>query len=84
MKCSAITIREAIEMAREFCPVKIVFNSIVLYDDYDYDENEPHMNVVPNRIWQFDKYIVTSMNIEIVEFHHSIITMQGEYMEEVD
>lgn len=79
MECSAITIREAIEMAREFCPVKISFNGIVLYDDYYFDENEPLMNVVPNRIWQFDKYIVTSMNIEIVEFHHSIITMQGEY-----
>ena len=82
MDYSAITIREAIDMAREFCPVKIVFNGIVLYDDYYFDENEPYMNVIPNRIWQFDKYMVTSMNIEIVEFHHSIITMQGEYRED--
>lgn len=84
MKNSEITLREAIEKAEVFCPVKIIFNGIVLYDDYDYDENEAPMNVVPHRIWQFDKYIVTSVNIEIVEFHHSILAMQGEYVDEVD
>ena len=91
MKCSEITLREAIERADVFCPIKIIFNGIVLYNDYDsdvevedgvYGEVKVPMNVVPDRIWQFDKYIVTSMNIEIVEFHHSILTMQGEYREE--
>lgn len=85
MKCSEITLREAIESSDIFCPIKIIFNSIVLYNDYDGDadgETEVPLNVIPDRIWQFDKYIVTSMNIEIVEFHHSIITMQGEYREE--
>ena len=90
MKNSEITLREAIEKIDLFCPIKIVFNGIVLYNDYDSDvevadgiwgEIYPPINVVPDRLWQFDKYIVTDINIEIVEFHHSIISMQGEYKE---
>lgn len=89
MTCSEITLREAIEYVDKFCPVKIVFNGIILYNDYDedlpeiedgiYGENKPPMDVVPDRLWQFDKYVVTSINIEIVQFHHSVVTMQGEY-----
>ena len=91
MKCSELTLHQAIKRVDCFCPVKIIFNGIVLYNDYDSDieiedgifgENDAPLNVVPNRIWQFDKYIVTSVNIEIVEFHHSIVTIQGEYREE--
>ena len=84
MKCSEMTLRDAIERADVFCPIKIVFNGVVLYNDYDGDadgEDKVPLNIVPERIWQFDKYIVTSMNIEIVEFHHSILTIQGEYRE---
>ena len=89
MTCSEITLREAIEYVDKFCPVKIVFNGIILYNDYDedlpeiedgiYGENKPPMDVVPDRLWQFDKYVVTSINIEIVQFHHSVVTMQCEY-----
>lgn len=89
MKCSEINLREAIEKLDTFSPVKIVFNGIVLYNDYDediieiedgvYGENRLPIDVVPNRLWQFDNYVVTSINIEIVEFHHSVVTMQGEY-----
>ena len=85
MKNSEITLRWAIEYTDQFCPAKIIFNGVVLYNDYDGDENgesDIPLNVIPNRIWQFDKYIVTSINIEIVEFHHSIISMQGEYRED--
>lgn len=88
MTCSEISLREAIEYVDKFCPVKIVFNGIILYNDYDseieiedgvYGENKPPMDVVADRLWQFDNYVVTSINIEIVEFHHSVVTMQGEY-----
>lgn len=86
-----ITLREAIEKVNAFCPVKIIFNGIVLYNDYDseveiqegvWGENDIPLNVIPNRLWQFDKYVVTSINIKVVEFHHSIINMQGKYIEE--
>lgn len=89
MKCSEITLREAIEKIDAFCPVMITFNGIVLYNDYDenvieiedgvYGENKAPMDVVVDRLWQFDNYIVTSINVKIVDFHHSVITMQGEY-----
>ena len=89
MKHSEITLIEAIEFISRFSPVKIVFNGIILYNDYDentieiedgvYGENKPPMEVIPDRLWQFHKYIVTSLNIEIVHFHHSVVTMQGEY-----
>lgn len=91
MKCSELTIRDVLGKIDVFCPVKIIFNGIVLYNDYDSDiqieegvwgEIDIPLNVVPNRLWQLDKYIVTSINIDIVEFHHSIVTMQGEYKED--
>ena len=86
-----LTLRGAIEKISVFAPVKIIFNGIILYNDYDSDvevneglcgETDMPINVIPNRIWQFDKYIVNSIDIEIVEFHHSIVFMQGEYQEE--
>lgn len=82
MKCSEITLREAIEKTNNLSPVKIIFNGIVLYNDYDDEgdgECEIPLNVVPERLWQFDHYVVTSINIKIVQFHHSIIIIQGEY-----
>lgn len=82
MKTSEITLREAIEYVDQFCPVKIIFNGIILYNDYDSEDDGEYdipLNVIPNRIWQFDKYVATSINIEIVEFHHSVVEIHGEY-----
>lgn len=89
MTNSEISLREAIKYIDKFCPVKIIFNGIILYNDYDedaieiedgvYGENKPPMDVITDKLQQFDNYIVNSINIEIVEFHHSVITMQGEY-----
>ena len=94
MEVSEITLRQAIEYVDRFCPVQIIFNGIYLYNDYGedvivievledgdkvYGENRPPLNVVADRLWQFDNYIVTSLNIEIVDHHHSVVKMQGEY-----
>lgn len=88
-----LTLRGAIEKIDEFCPIKISFNGIVLYNDYDsdvetkdgvYGEVGVPIDVIPSRLWQFDKYIVNSINIQIVEFHHSIVEIYGEYQEEED
>ena len=89
MTYSEISLREAIEYIEKFSPIKIVFNGIILYNDYGddvieiedgvYGENKLPMDVIPDRLWQFDNYVVTSINIEVVEFHHSVITMQGKY-----
>ena len=90
MKCSEITLYEAILYVNDFCPVKIIFNDMILYNDYDseveiedglYGEVTTPLDATPHRIRKFSKSIVTSINIEIVDFHHSIITMHGEYKE---
>ena len=89
MTSSEINLREAIEYIEKFSPVKIIFNGIILYNDYGedvieiedgvYGEVKLPMDVIPDRLWQYDKYVVTSINIDIVDFHHSVVTMQGEY-----
>ena len=88
MTYSEINLREAIEYVDKFSPVKITFNGIILYNDYDSDveikdevfgEVKPPIDVVADRLWQLEHYIVTSINIKIVDFHHSVVTMQGEY-----
>jgi hypothetical protein len=93
MAYSEIILREAIEYVDSFCPAKIIFNGIILYNDYDseveiekgvWGEIHPPLDVIPDRLWQFDKYIVTSINIEIVDCHHSVVSMQGEYITSED
>ena len=89
MEYSEITLCEAIEKVNVFCPVQIIFNDIYLYNDYGedvieieenvYGEDKPPMAVVPTRLWQFDNYIVTSLSIEIVDYHHSIVKIWGKY-----
>lgn len=85
---SEISLKEAIEMISGFSPVKIIFNGVVLYNDYDsdveveegvYGEVLPPSNVIPSRLWNFEKYVVTTLNIEIVDFHHSVVTILGGY-----
>ena len=88
MKQSEITLIEALSMLDGFAPIKISLNDIVLYNDYDsdieiepgvYGEVKPWQEVVMDRLWQSKDYIITSINVEIVEFHHSIIAMRGRY-----
>lgn len=90
MHDSEMTLYDAIRYIEGFCPVKIIFNGIVLYNDYDsdveieegvYGEIAPLSVVIPDRICNFKNSIVTSVNIEIVSFHHSLVTMWGEYKE---
>ena len=93
MKCSEITLRQAINMIEAFCPVKVVYDDIELYNDYDsgrvietledgtevYGERYPFGKATLHRIWGLEDRIVTSINIEFVDFHHSIITLKGEW-----
>lgn len=92
MKCSEITLREAINMTEIFCPIKVVYDNIVLYNDYDsgrviaelkdgtkiFGEQFSPMLTIPMRMRGLEDRIVTSINIEFVDFHHSIITLKGE------
>jgi hypothetical protein len=87
MKCSELTLIKAISMVDNFLPVKILYNGEVLYNDYDseveideelYGEEYPPMKIIPFRIRGRENNIITSIDIEIVDHHHSIIRLQGE------
>ena len=88
MKQSEITLIEALSMLDSFTPIKISLNGIVLYNDYDseveiqpgvYGEVKPWQDVVMKRLWQSKDYIITDINISVVQHHHSIISMRGRY-----
>ncbi len=93
MKQTEITLDEALKIVDEFCPIKIVFNNCILYNDYDdeipcgqdaeeelmYGEVHPPMKVVPDRLYKYSDYVVTSIKIEIVQHHHSVVTITGHY-----
>lgn len=96
MEISEITFMEALKMVKGFCPCKVVFNGIELYNDYDSNrvievdekgaiigENKPYLSVVPERLWQYDHYMVTSIKIDIVDYHHSVISMEGYFEKEI-
>lgn len=84
-----LTLREAIEIIEPFCPIKITFNGIELFNDYDdvdysleqFDKEKDFIDLLADRLWRFDDYLVTSLNIKIVQFHHAIVEMEG-YMKE--
>ena len=75
---SEITFIEATQMVQDFLPVKILFNGIVLYDDWDFDESlAPTVDLLSQRLWQADRYLVDEINIKMVDFHHSVVSMRG-------
>jgi hypothetical protein len=87
MKCSELTLIKALSKVDIFLPVKILYNDEVLYNDYDseieideelYGEEYPPMQIIPFRIRGYENKIVTSIEIEIVDHHHSIVKLQGE------
>ena len=87
MKCSEITLCEAINMIEILCPIKVVYNDIELYNDYDsdkviedeiYGEVLPPALVIPMRMEGLENRIVSDIHIEFVDFHHSIVTIKGE------
>ena len=80
---SEITFIKAVQKIQDFLPIKILFNGIVLYDDWDLDETlAPTVDLLSQRLWQADRYLVDEINIKIIDFHHSIVSMRG-HIEEV-
>lgn len=78
MKCSEITLREAINTTGVFCPIKIIYNDTILYNDYDGGEQFSPTLVIPMRMEGLEDRIVTDIHIEFVDFHHSIVIIKGE------
>jgi hypothetical protein len=79
---SEITVFEAIKNLEYFSPVKVVFNGIVLYDDWNFDEVNPPLEVLRERLWHYENYVITYIEVKIVSFHHSFVYLHGELREE--
>lgn len=92
---SEMKLHEIIGKIELFSPIKITFNNLELYNDYDstqlqesiagyyyYGEILPSIKVVPERISSYRNSIVESIEIEFTEFHHSIVRIKGKYIEE--
>ena len=91
MKQTEMTLDAALKIVDGFCPVKIIFNNCILYNDYDdvvhcgqdaagdlvYGEALPPMDVVPKRLYRYSEYVVTSIKVDIVQYHHSVVTITG-------
>ena len=83
-------ILEVLEDLRRFSPIKICFNDLELYNDYDstkelepgvFGEHLPPMMVVPQRLTSmFENYdvYVTKIDIRIEDYDHSIVYLYGE------
>lgn len=97
MFVSEITLEDIIKNIEAFCPVKVSFNGVVIYNDYDsdivvdefdgnkvYGELYPLSKVAPSRIEEFKDYVVTYVNIQITDYHHSIIDIYGKSVNETN
>lgn len=87
MNAYKMPILDVLENIKAFSPVKICFNNIVLYNDWDVNdanctgESEPYDIAVPERLKDvLDNYDVwvTKFEVIIVDYHHSLIYMAGE------
>lgn len=89
-KNSQLSITDVLELIKGFGPIKIVYNNVVLYNDYDsteeskdgiIGETEPYQTAIEKRLYPMLKdnnIIISSVEIKIVHFHHSIVYLTGE------
>lgn len=89
---SQIELWEAIKELDSMNPIKVIYNKQVLYNDYDsttvlevlpdgekvYGERTPPDIAISVRFPELLNKRVYNINIEIVEHHHSILTIIGE------
>ena len=89
MNVSELTLEDVIDTIQFFCPVKVSFNGDVFYNDYDdMEENEDGicgevlpLTSVKHRIGSFKKSLVHDIHFSVVDFHHTVVSITGEYIE---
>ena len=88
MKCSELSFKDILEdVLYNLSPVKIYYNNQEIYNDYDsvveiefdiYGEIAAPEVVIPERSPELLNKKIFSLQIEIVDFHHSIVWLKGE------
>lgn len=81
-KSSVITLIEAIHSAMTFSPMKIYYNKKCIWDDtLSIDDGwlplKDALDNFRNTHEDYERIIVTSAKIKIVEWHHSVIYLKG-------
>ncbi len=88
-----VTLEAALQAIKGLHPIKVTLNNVTLYNDYDdvvpsgidadsvevYGEVHPPLVVIPNRLHRYDEYVVTSINIRIVQHHHCVVAFTGRH-----
>lgn len=88
-----VTLEAALQAITGLNPIKVTFNNVVLYNDFDdvvpngvdaagttvYGEVHPPQVVIPKRLYRYSEYVVTSINIRIVEHHHCVVSFTGRH-----
>ena len=88
-----LTLREVLDYIENFKPIKIVFNGIEVYNDYDSNkviETLPDGTQIMGEKWGYQyiindcdraglylNYIVDNIEIKIVQAEHSIVNITG-------
>lgn len=79
---SSITLEEALRASLSHCPIKIYYNKECIWDDtLSFNKGWIPLENALNRFRKthedYDKIIITDIDIEIVEWHHSVIYLKG-------
>ena len=73
---SELTFRE---LKENLAFIKIIYNDEVIYDDMTGEETLKHLNEIQDK---YNDKIVYEMNIKICQFHHCILDIKGEPIDE--
>lgn len=80
MNNSTITLEEVLfdsHIFSEFGCCKLIINNEVAWDDdVDFEHYVVFTNALVKCIEKYPDYVVTDINIKIIDFHHSIISIE--------
>ncbi len=83
MVCSEIRLKDVLcetDIVDEFCCCKLLVNNMVVWNNFDnfdeYVEFEQALSAYLSTHSYLENYVVTKINIKIVDFHHSIINIR--------
>jgi hypothetical protein len=79
---SNITFEEALRTSITYCPIKFYYNKECIWDDTLSFNNgwlplESALDKFRKTHENYDQIVITNIEIEVVEWHHSIIYLKG-------
>lgn len=76
MRVSEVTFRQAVN---SFAYIAIKYNNKIIYDDSWWDEDHwESVESINTMLEEYGNKKIYYMSVEIVEFHHAVIHIEGE------